>query len=153
MSAIYVGERSLKQTSTTSRLIFAHSLLPPPPPLALAPSTPLTSHINTATSPSPPLRDVGSIKIVSAPSQARLQPQPPLLFSKGCGPVSLAQRKIRGGRKTNETQKMSRPEATTLMMGESGGRRGEVTRRRGEMRGRRRNDTTTMRRTDTPPSV
>jgi len=85
----------LKQTSTASRLIFAHSLLPPPPPPSPSPSTPPTSHVNTATIPSPLMRDVGSFNTPSAPSQARLQPNLPLPFPKGCGRVSLARRRAR----------------------------------------------------------
>ena len=53
-------------------------------------------------SPSPLLRDVGSTTNVSAPSQARMQPQPPLPFPKGCGRLSLTRRRIRGGRKTRK---------------------------------------------------
>ena len=59
----------------------------------------------------------------------------------GCGQISLNRRRVRGGRKTAETQKTTRPEATTLATGKSGGQhdddegrdeggpRGEVTSR------------------------
>jgi len=52
-NAIYVRERSLKQTSTASWLIFAHSLLPPPPPSSPSPSPspPSASHVNRQWAP------------------------------------------------------------------------------------------------------
>jgi len=84
-------------------LSFVHhhlSSTPPPPPLAS--SSPPTSPGDPITSPSPLLRDVGSLNIAPAPSQARMLPQPPLPFLKGCGRLSLARWRIRGGKKTKE---------------------------------------------------
>ena len=76
-------------------------LLQPPPP-SLAPTPPPTSSGDPVTSPSPLLRDVGSVNIITAPSQARVLPQPPLPFPKGCGRLKLTRRRIRRGRKTRE---------------------------------------------------
>ena len=94
----------MKQTSTASRLIFAHSLLPPQPPSSPLPLPlpPPASRVNPETNPSPLLRDVGSFNTPSAPSQARLQPNLPLPFPKGCGRVSFARQRIRGGKKTGK---------------------------------------------------
>ena len=83
--------------STPSRLIFAH-----PPSFfhhhlrPLHHKLPATTLKNPRASPSPLLRDVGSLNNASAPSEARLQPQPPLPFPKGCGRLGLAQGK-KGG--------------------------------------------------------
>jgi hypothetical protein len=46
-------------------------------------------------SPSPLLRDVGSVNVAPAPSQASLLLQLPLPFPKGCGQLGLAQWKRR----------------------------------------------------------
>ena len=84
------GERSFNSTSTRSRLMFAHSFFSPlPPPPSLLPSRPPTSPINPETSPSPLLRDVGSFKTASTPSEARSQVQLPLPFPKGCERLGL----------------------------------------------------------------
>jgi len=109
-NVIYEGEQSFNSTSTPSRFNF--TLLRPPPPLLhlsstpppppLASSSPPTSPGDPVTSPSPLLRDVGSVNIAPAPSQARMLPQPPLPFLKGCGQLSLARRRTRGGKKTKE---------------------------------------------------
>jgi hypothetical protein len=80
------GERSFNLPSMPSRLSFTHPpsffhqyLCPPyQKSLAAIPRYPPVS-------PSPPLRDVGSLDTTSALSEARLQFQPSLPFSKGCG--------------------------------------------------------------------
>ena len=89
-SVILEEERSFNLPSTSSWLNFTllplsfahHHLSTTTPALALSPPTPL---VDLATSPSPLLRDVGLTSTSIAPSQARMQPQPPLPFSKGCG--------------------------------------------------------------------
>jgi len=83
---IYEGEQSFNPPSTPSQLTFAHprSFFHHhfhPPHLKL----PRTTPEHPPASPSPQLRDVGSFNTASAPSEARLQPQLPLLFPKGCG--------------------------------------------------------------------
>ena len=75
------GFRSFSPSSTTTS--------PPPPSLSSSPSTPPFSPINTVMSPSPLLRDVGSINSTSTPSEARLQSQLPLPSFEGCGWVSV----------------------------------------------------------------
>jgi hypothetical protein len=77
-----------------------------PPPL-LHPSTTFARALTASnvagdpvTSPSPLLRDVGSVNIAPAPSQARLLLLPPLPFPKGCGRLGLTQWWNREGRKT-----------------------------------------------------
>jgi len=110
-SIIFGGKWSFNPPSTPSQLNLAllplsfihHNLSTTAPTLALSPQT---SNINSAASPFPPLRDVGSINIALVPSQARIQSQPPLPFPKGCGRVSLARRRIRGGRKMQETHEV-----------------------------------------------
>ena len=81
-TAIYEGERSFKPPSTASRLILVRRLSflyhhPPPRHLNSVPTT----RKNTATSPSPLPRDVGSI--TNTPGSP--PPHPPLPFRKGCG--------------------------------------------------------------------
>ena len=83
-------------------------LLQPPPP-SLAPTPPPTSPGDPVTSPSPLLRDVGSVNIVTAPSQARMLPQPPLPFPEGCGRLTIARRRNRGRRKMREDPESGRP--------------------------------------------
>ena len=110
-NAIYGGGRSFNQPSTTSRLIFIHSLLPPPPTTTL-PSPPLSklpiSPVNPDTSPSPPLRDVGSIHITSASSEASVSPSPSP-FQRDVGGFTVVRQRIRGGGKTRGPMKCGRP--------------------------------------------
>ena len=107
-NTIYRGERSLKRTSTASRLIFVllHHLSTPPSP---SPSSSSTTHVKSPTSPSPLLKDVGSTSTASAPSEARMQPQSPLPFPKGCGRLSLSRRRIRGRREMREAHEVGCP--------------------------------------------
>jgi len=72
-------------------------------------------------SPSPLLRDVGSIKTASAPQKRRRRCSHPSPFQRDVG-VSPDRQRVWGGRIMEGTQKTTRPEATTLTMGESGGR-------------------------------
>jgi hypothetical protein len=94
---IFKGKRSFNSPSIPSRLIFTHSLssfhhhLRPPHH-----NSPTTTPNNLAASPSPPLRDVGPTSHPTAPSQARMQSQPPLPFSKGCGRLIIARRRSGG---------------------------------------------------------
>jgi len=83
--------------SWSSLVLFLHHHLST---TTLSPSTILASHANSSTSPSPLLRDVGSTTNATAPSQARMQPHPPLPFPKGCGRFNLARRRIWRGRTT-----------------------------------------------------
>jgi hypothetical protein len=55
--------------------------------------------IDLPASPSPPLRDVGSINAVTAPSQARKLPQPPLPFPKGCGRLTVVRQRLPANRR------------------------------------------------------
>ena len=113
-SVIFERKRSLNSPSTTSRLNFTllplsfvhYHLATTTSALALLPPT---SPVDSAASPSPLLRDVGSSSTATAPSEARMQPEPPLPFLKGCGWLSIARWKIRGGRKTQGTYVMGGP--------------------------------------------
>jgi hypothetical protein len=101
-NVIFEGERSFNPPSTPSRLIFPSSLifhhhLGPPHH-----KSPATTPNNPTVSPSPLLRDVGSLTNATAPSEARMQPQPPLPFSKGCGRLRCARGRNRGRRNTGE---------------------------------------------------
>jgi len=95
------GEQSCNLPSTTSWLIFDYSLssfhhhLGPPHH-----KSPVTTPNNLTVSPSLLLRDVGSPTNATAPSEARMQPQPPLPFPKGCGRLIFAWCRNWGGRKT-----------------------------------------------------
>ena len=80
---------------------------PPPPLPSLSP--PPTSSVDPAASPSPPLRDVGFKNAATVPSQARMNPHPPLSFPKGCGRPNLTRWRIRGGRKMKATHEMRGP--------------------------------------------
>jgi len=92
-SIILEEEQSFNLPSTPSRLNFTHlplsfahhHLSTTTPALALLPPT---SPLDLAASPSPLLRDVGSTSTSTAPSQARMQPQPPLPFSRDVGAPS-----------------------------------------------------------------
>jgi hypothetical protein len=109
-NVIFKGERSFNSPSTPSRLMFTHSLssfhhhLRPPHH-----TSPPISPNNPATSPSPLVRDVGSIKTAAAPSQARTKPPPPLPFPKGCGRFTVARWRNRGLRSTREDPGSRRP--------------------------------------------
>ena len=106
-TAIFVGRAEFEthiNRITVDVCSFSSSTTTSPPPLSPSPSpsVPPTSPDHPVASPSPLLRDVGSTSIAAAPSQARMQVQPPLPFPKGCGRFSFAPRGIRGGRKTSE---------------------------------------------------
>ena len=109
-NVIFEGERSFNPPSTPSRLIFDHSLssfhhhLGPPHH-----KSPATTPNNPTASPSPLLRDVGSPTNATAPSEARMQPQPPLPFPKGCGRLRFARRRKCGRRKARGDSGSGRP--------------------------------------------
>jgi hypothetical protein len=96
-----VGERSFKQTSTASRLIFAHSLLPPP---LLPPLRPPFARNNTSPlghEPLPSIEGCGLIRYRRCSLRSEDAAKSPLPFPKGCGRLGLAQGK-KGGRQTRK---------------------------------------------------
>ena len=105
-SVIYRGERSFNSTSTPSTVelhsCFVHHHLSSTSP----PASTTFARVHTASivawrprhGPSPLLRDVSSVNIAPALSQARMLPQPPLPFPKGCGRLILARWRNRRGR-------------------------------------------------------
>jgi hypothetical protein len=112
-----------------------------PPPL-LHPSTTFTRALTTSnvagdpvTSPSPLLRDVGSVNIAPAPSQARMLLQPPLPFPKGCGQLGLAQWWNQEGKKweaaKEEEMRTQRRRKHEAMEGNEEGMDGGACQRRG----------------------
>jgi len=80
---------------------------PPPPLPSLSP--PPTSSVDPAASPSPQLRDVGFKNAATVPSQARMNPQPPLPFPKGCGQLMLARWRNQGARRARGTLEVGGP--------------------------------------------
>ena len=113
-TAIFVGRAEFEthiNRITVDVCSFSSSTTTSPPPLSPSPSpsVPPTSPDHPVASPSPLLRDVGSTSIAAAPSQARMQAQPPLPFPKGCGRFSFARRGIWGGRKTRGTHEVGGP--------------------------------------------
>ena len=79
----------------------------PPPLPSLSP--PPTSSVDPAASPSPPLRDVGFKNAATVPSQARMNPHPPLPFPKGCGQLMLARWRNQGARRARGTHQVGGP--------------------------------------------
>jgi hypothetical protein len=111
---IYAGYRSLKHTSTPSRLIFVH---PRSSYHHQFRAPRLDSHSTTpnrpATSPSPLSRDVGSNSSTSVHSGTRTRLHPPLPFPQGCGRLKLARRRNWGVETRRGTQEVGGPDSAS----------------------------------------
>jgi len=108
------GEQSFNPPSIASWLIFDYSLssfhhhLGPPHH-----KSPATTPNNPTVSPSLLLRDVGSPTNATAPSEARMQPQPPLPFQRDVGSLDSLNAGTGEGERRGGTQEVGGPGGTS----------------------------------------